>query len=54
MGNTIKFTGANRPVLTQAEELEHEANEMLADAEALEAQAGKLLVMAAKMRRVSS
>jgi hypothetical protein len=62
MGNTIKFTEIDRPILTPAEELEHEANAILADvvygksphADELEAEAGKLLVKAAKMRLVSS
>jgi len=62
MRNMIKFTEINRPILTQAEELEQEANDMLADvvygkspyADELEAQAGKLLVKAAKMRLISS
>jgi hypothetical protein len=58
MRNMIKFTEINRPILTPAEELEHEANDILADvvygksphAEALEAEAGQLLVKAAKLR----
>jgi hypothetical protein len=58
MGNTIKFTEIDRPILSPAEELEHEANDMLADvvygksphADELEAEAGQLLVRAAKMR----
>lgn len=62
MGNTIMFTEIDRPILTPAEELEHEANNILADvvygkspyADELEAQAGKLLVKAAKMRLISS
>jgi len=48
MGNTIKVTAIERPILTPAEEFEHEANDILADvvygksphAEALEAEAG--------------
>lgn len=60
MRNMIKFTEINRPLLTPAEELEHEANNILADvvygmsphADELEAEAGKLLVRAAKMRLI--
>lgn len=58
MSNTTKFTEIDRPILTPAEELVHEANDILADvvygkcphADELEVAAGKLLVRAAKMR----
>jgi hypothetical protein len=62
MANTIKFTEIDRPISTPADKLEDEANDILADvvygkspyADKLEAQAGKLLVKAAKMRLISS
>ena len=62
MANTIKFTEIDRPISTPADKLEDEANDILADvvygkspyADELEAEAGKLLVKAAKMRLVSS
>jgi len=53
----IKFEFVNRPVLTQADELRNEAYDILADvvwgkspdANELEAEAGRLLVKAAKL-----
>ncbi len=62
MANTIKFTEIDRPISTPADKLEDQANDYLADfvygksphADELEAEAGKLLVKAAKMRLISS
>jgi hypothetical protein len=62
MANTIKFTEIDRPISTPADKLEDQANDYLTDfvygksphADELEAEAGKLLVKAAKMRLVSS
>lgn len=58
MGKTIKFRTVDRLILPPVAELENEANDILADvvygkspyADELEAEAGKLLVRAAKMR----
>jgi len=57
MDTTNKFEIVDRPILTPAEELEQAAYDLLADvvygksphAKELEAEAGKLLVRAAKM-----
>jgi len=61
MNHKITYTVVERPILTPAAELENEANDILADvvygksphAEELEAEAGQLLVKAAKMRLLS-
>ena len=62
MGEKIKYPEIDWPISTTADELEDEANDILADvvygkspyADELEAEAGKLLVRAAKMRLISS
>jgi hypothetical protein len=61
MCNTIKFTEIDWPISTPPDKREDKANDILADvvygksppAEALEAEAGHLLVKAAKMHLVS-
>ena len=58
MGDKIKWEVIDRPILTPAEELENRASDILADvvygnsphADELEAEAGKLLVKAMKIR----
>ena len=62
MGDKIKYPEIDPPISTPADKLEDQANDYLADvvygksphADELEAEAGKLLVKAAKMRLVSS
>jgi len=61
MGGKIRYQEIDWPISTPADELEDQANDILADvvygkspyADELEAQAGKLLVKAAKMRLIS-
>jgi len=61
MSDKIMYSEIDRPISTPADKLEDEANDILADvvygkspyADDLEAEAGKLLVRAAKMRLVS-